>query len=62
MVGLTLVEWDLLLLYKVRSGSTCSNPPPSWEMCVVNGKEGNVEQISGNPLHILGVVHHGPII
>ena len=62
MVGLTLVEWDLLLLQKVRSGSTCSDPPPSWVMCVVNGKKGNMERIIENPLHILGVMHHGLII
>ena len=32
IVELTLCEWDLLLLKRVWSGSTCSNPPPSWVM------------------------------
>ena len=40
IVELTLCEWDLLLLKRVWSGSTCSNPPPSWVMWVVNGENG----------------------
>ena len=31
-------------------------------MCVVNGEKGYIEWIMGNPLHVLGVVHHALII
>ena len=31
-------------------------------MCVVNGENGYVERITGNPLHVLGVVQHALII
>lgn len=37
---LTLGEWDLLFLQKVRSRSTCSNPPSSWVIWAVNGENG----------------------
>ena len=40
IVELTLGKCDLILLWRVRSESTSSNPLPSWEMCGVNGENG----------------------
>ena len=64
MVGLTLGEYDLFLLWRVRSGSTCMDPPQSWVIWVVNRENGQVEyveRITRNSFHILRVAYHGPI-
>ena len=50
MVGLTLGEWDLFLLWRVRSGSTCSDPPPLWVMEKLYSPHGVPYHLSTIPL------------